>query len=95
MRAHRDSSNRLSITLSQSDSWFIFHKYEKQIKKKFNGKIIEKLRDVDQRGWNFKIQDKILVLQSESVAGISMHIEDGSDDELLRNVAEALLKNKN
>jgi len=92
MREYKDSSGRLSIDLSDSASWFLFRWYAWQIKKKFNAKIIGKLNDVDQRWWDFKVKDKIVVLHSESIIGISIHIEDGTNDGLLREIVATLLK---
>ena len=92
MREYRDASGRLSFDLSPRDSWYLFRKYSNLIKKEYKGKLTNKLKDVDQNWWDFDINGTIVVLHSDAMAGISIHVEDGSNDKLLRNIAETLMK---
>ena len=90
MIEYKDASGRLSFDLSQKDSWLLFRKYSKLIEKKFNGKLINKIKDVDQNWCDYDIDGTIVVLHSDAMAGISLHVEDGSNDDLLKTIAETL-----
>ena len=57
----------------------------------FNARIIEKVDGIDQRYWDFELDRAIIVLHSDPYAGISIHIENGTKDSLLRKVASTLL----
>ena len=92
MREYKDSSGRLTFEVSKSDSWFLFRKYAKRLEKQYNAKIIEKLDGFDQKYWNFEIKSTVVVLHSDSMVGISIHIEDGSNEELLREIVESIQK---
>lgn len=92
MKEYKDASNRLSIDLSDSDSDILFRKYADRLKNEFEAKIVEILDGLDQRYWDFDIGGIIVVLHSDAMAGISIHIEDGSNDSLLRRIASSLMK---
>ncbi|HUT70171.1 MAG TPA: DUF3630 family protein [Desulfatiglandales bacterium] len=92
MKEYKDASNRLSIDLSDLDSDILFRKYANRLKTEFNAKIVEKLDGLDQRYWDFDVDGTIVVLHSDAMAGISIHIEDGTNDSLLRRVSSSLIK---
>ncbi len=62
----------------------------RRLKKLFNAKLIKKLDGFDQKYRDFEMNDKIVVLHSDSMVGISIHIEDGSGEGLLREIAKVL-----
>lgn len=92
MKEYRDASNRLSIDLSDLDSEILFAKYADRIKSEFKAIIVDRLDGLDQRYWDFDIDGKIVVLHSDSMTGISIHIENGADENLLRKIALTLIK---
>ncbi len=92
MKEYKDASNRLSIDLSDLDSDVLFRKYVDRMKDEFDGNLVDKLDGLDQRYWDFDIGGTIVVLHSDSMAGISIHVEDGTNDVLLRKIASALIK---
>lgn len=94
MKEYRGASNRLSIDLSDLDSDILFRKFADRLTTEFDAKITDKLDGLDQRYWDFDVGGTILVLHSDAMAGISIHVEDGSDDNLLRKIAETLMKLK-
>ena len=94
MKEYKDASNRLSIELSDLNSDILFRKFADRLATKFDAKISEKLDGPDQRYWDFDVNGTIVVLHSDAMAGISIHVEDGSNDNLLRKIAENLLKLK-
>jgi hypothetical protein len=94
MKEYRDASNRLSIDLSNSDTDSLFKKFADQIITEFNAKVTEKLDGLDQRYWDFDVDGSTLVLFADPMVGISIHIEDGTNDNLLRKIAKTLLTNE-
>lgn len=97
MKEYKDASDRLSIKLTDSDSSALFNQFAQRLVAKFHAEIIEKLDGLDQRYWDFKIEDTeetIVVLHSDNYMGISVHVENGSNDNLLRQIATELLKIK-
>jgi len=94
MKEYKDASSRLSVVLSDLDSNILFRKFADRLTTEFNAKILEKLDGLDQRYWDFDVNGTIVVLHSDAMAGISIYVEDGSNDDLLRKIAENLLKLK-
>jgi len=94
MKENRDASNRLSIDLSNLDTDSLFQKFADQIITEFNAKVTEKLDGLDQRYWDFDVDGSTLVLHADPMVGISIHIEDGTNDNLLRKIAKTLLTNE-
>jgi len=92
MKEYRDASNRLSINLSDLNSEILFAKYADRIMSEFKAIIVERLDGLDQRYWDFEVDGKVVVLHSDSMAGISIHIAKGADDNFLRNFASTLIK---
>jgi len=91
MEEYRDKSGRLSIELSDDDRQFGM--FAKRLEK-FGGRPKEKLDGLDQRYWDFEVNGVIVVLHSDPMVGVSIHVEDGSHDGLLRSVAAACLGEK-
>ena len=91
MEEYRDMSGRLTIALSDDDRQFAI--FAERLKK-FGGRPKEKLNGLDQRYWDFEINGVTVVLHSDPRVGVSIHVEDGSNDELLRSVAAACLAEK-
>ncbi len=91
MREYRDASDRLSFDLSgQANAFGIFA--ERMIA--LHGNPVEKLCDAmsDHRYWDFDVKGTIVVLHSDVMAGVSIHVEDGTHEELLREIAMELSK---
>ncbi|MFC1524172.1 DUF3630 family protein [Thermodesulfobacteriota bacterium] len=93
MKESRDASNRLSIELAESDSNILFKKFAKRLVSEFNAEIVEKLDGLDQRYWDFGVSGTIVVLHSDNYMGISVHVENGTNDNLLRQIATDLINN--
>ena len=91
MREYRDAAKRLNIELSRRNSRFLFLKYAFMLKIKFKAKLQKKIGNPYERWWDFSIDDTIVVLHSESMAGISIHLRNVSNDELLREIGRNLL----
>jgi hypothetical protein len=85
MREHHDASGRLSIELG--DDGPMFQVYASRLEEICKGKRIQRLDGLDQNYWDYDIEDTRIVLHSDVFAGISLHVEDGSQDDLLRRVA--------
>jgi hypothetical protein len=85
MREHHDASGRLSIDLG--DARPMFQVYASRLEEMCNGKRIQRLDGLDQRYWDYDVEGTTIVLHSDAFAGISLHVEDGSRDDLLRRVA--------
>ncbi|MBX7102430.1 MAG: hypothetical protein K1X57_00010 [Gemmataceae bacterium] len=62
----------------------------KRIETVCKGKCLQRLDGIDQRYWDFEVDGATVVLHSDVFAGISLHIEDGSRDDLLRRVAASI-----
>jgi hypothetical protein len=85
MREYHDASGRLSIDLG--DDGPMFQVYATRLEEICKGKCIQRLDVLDQRYWDYGIEGATVVLHSDTSAGISIHVEDGSRDDLLRRVA--------
>jgi hypothetical protein len=88
MIEHRDASGRLTFILHDDDRHF--ESYMSRLEQRCKAKIVEKLEDIDQRWWDYDIESVIVVLHSDPMAGISIHVEEGSHDEMLRSIAEQI-----
>jgi len=91
MREYRDASNRLSFDLSDQEEEF-GHFAQQMIS--IHGKPVNRLDDPlgDQRYWDFDVDGTIVVLHFDVMAGVSIHVEDGSHEELLRHIAKELTR---
>jgi hypothetical protein len=65
----------------------MFGVYASRLEEICEGKRIERLDGLDQSYWDYNIEGTTIVLHSDVFAGISLHVEDGSRDDLLRRVA--------
>ncbi len=90
MKEFKDASNRLSIELSDSSSEIQFRKYANRLTTKLDAIITNQLDSLDQRYWNFDVSGTRIVLHSDTFMGISIYVEDGTDDNSLRKIASAL-----
>ncbi len=93
MKEYFDSSKRLSIELASSSSDDLFHHFASCLSKLFGAQISNQFDGVDQRYWDFKILETTVVLHSDTFIGISIHVEDGTNEDLLRKIAKEILKN--
>jgi len=48
----------------------------------------------DQRYWDFSLNQTSIVLHGDTMVGLTIHVEDGSQDDLLRSIARGLLTAK-
>jgi len=90
MREYLDASGRLSIELDNDDRQF--NLYASRLKNKIKARLIQRLDGPDQRYWDFDVDGVKVVLHSDVFAGVSLHVEDESDDGLLRSLADKLSK---
>ncbi len=87
MKEYRDASNRLSIDLSgEADDFEVFADRMTVL----HGKPVDKVFGLDQRYWDFNVNGITVVLHSEHFLGVSIHVEDGTNEELLREIAHQL-----
>lgn len=93
MNEHFDESGRLSIELASLDSDDLFQCFANRIVKEFDATIINKLNGLDQKYWDFNISSTTIVLHSDTFMGISIYVENGSSETLLRKIVEKI-KNK-
>ena len=91
MREYRDASNRLSFDLSRQEE--DFGRFAKRMIS-LHGKPIQRLDDPlgDQRYWDFDVDGTTVVLHSDVMAGVSIHVEDGTHEALLRDIVKELTK---
>lgn len=87
----KDHSGRLTVWLS--DDADDFDAFAHQMTSQFGGPT-KRLDGLDQRYWDFSVIRVTIVLHGDTMAGVSIHVEDGSQDELVRSIADALLKAK-
>ena len=85
MREYRDASGRLSIGLGGDAS--MFRAYASRLEDCCGGKRVQRLDALDRSYWDYNVEGTTIVLHSDVFAGISLHVEDGSRDDLLRRVA--------
>jgi len=93
MREYRDASNRLTFDLSGQEEDF-GHFAKRMIS--LHGNPIRRLDDPlgDQRYWDFDVEGTTVVLHSDVMAGVSIHVENGSHETLLREIVKDLAKDK-
>jgi hypothetical protein len=64
----------------------MFRLYASRLEQLCKAKRIEQLDGLDQRYWDYDVDGSRVVLHSDPMAGISLHVEDGSRDDLLRGI---------
>ena len=84
---YHDSSNRLTIHLSD-DGWD-FHKFAGRMTSLF-GSPCELIDGLDGRYWDYRVNDALVVLHAEVFVGVSIHVETGDHDALLRTIAKLI-----
>jgi small GTP-binding protein len=85
LREQHDASGRLSIDLG--DDGPMFQVYASRLEEICKGKRIQRLDVTDTSYWDYDVEGTRIVLHSDELAGISLYVEDGSRDDLLRRVA--------
>jgi hypothetical protein len=91
MREWKDHSGRLTVWLS--DDGDDFGPFAHQMISRF-GQPTVRLDGLDQRYWDFAVPGATVVLHSDTMAGISIHVEDGTHDNDLRSIGEWLTKER-
>jgi hypothetical protein len=91
MREFRDASNRLCFDLSDREQ--DFGRFARRMISLY-GEPIQKLNDAlgDQRYWDFDVEGTTVVLHFDVMDGVSMHVEDGSHETLLRETIKELTR---
>ena len=89
MREYRDFSNRLSFDLSDDHGDFSIFA-ERMVS--LHGSPTDNLSGLDQNYWDFNVGGVTLVLHSDTMAGVSIYVEDGTHEALLRTIAKKLLE---
>ena len=85
MDEYRDASGRLAVHLAGNDR--MLDVYRSRLEGHLAGKLVERLDGVDQAYWTIEVEGVNVVLHWDSIAGVSLHIEDRSRDEFLRCIA--------
>jgi len=92
MREYRDSSNRLSIELSATTSSEEFDRFASCLQSECNACLVKKVTGLDQIYWDFDLPGVPLVLHMDAFTGICIFVNDGSNDDILRDIGRKLLK---
>ena len=88
MRESYDASGRLTFDLPQN---FSLTHYDEILR--LNGCVrVNMLEGPGESWWDYKAGGNIVVLHWNDLAGISLHIEDGNADDLLRHLAQVCLE---
>ncbi len=89
MKEYRDASNRLSFHLRDQDDDFTLFSERMQ---SLYGKPVQTLHDCmyEQRWWDFEVEGTTVVLHTDVMAGVSIHVEDGTHEGLLREIVHQL-----
>jgi len=89
MKEYRDASSRLVFSLSSQEKDFA--RFAKRMIS-LHGNPIRKLNDSlgDQRYWDFNAAGATIVLHSDVMAGVSILVEDGAHESLLRCIVQEL-----
>src|SRR5262245_2855353 len=85
MKESRDASGRLSIDLAADGP--MFQVLASRIEGRCGGRRVQRLDGLDQSYWDYDVEGTTLVVHSDTFAGISLYVADGSRDDLLRRVA--------
>jgi hypothetical protein len=93
MREYQDVSNRLSFNLSDDCTEFDFFAKEMILLYKQPIQKIESLMN-EQRYWDFKVDEVVIVLHSDIMTGVSIYVENGNYDRVLRNIVRELRRKK-
>ena len=87
MREYRDASDRLCIDLSDRGGYF--ETFASRMTS-LHGSPVEKVNGVDQHYWDFDVNGITVVLHSDGMAGVSIHVKDGANENLVREIASQL-----
>ncbi len=63
---------RVEITLSEESDWQLFDTIFNEITKKFDVELVKKLDGIDERYWDFKINNGFFCLHLQHFLGISI-----------------------
>jgi hypothetical protein len=88
MREHHDASGRLTIALDDDDRKF--STYVPRLEQLTGVALLRRLDTPDQRYWEYRVNGTTVVIHADVFAGVSVHIEDGTRDDLLRSIAAAI-----
>lgn len=91
MKEYRDYSGRLIIELTKIYKYSEFLNYSENLLKLLSAELKKKLEGLDQNYYEYQVGDKVLVLHSDTFMGISIHFEEGSDDNELRSIGQRLI----
>jgi hypothetical protein len=91
MKEWKDFSGRLSVWLS--DDCNDFGAFARLMTSRF-GQPAKRLDGLDQHYWDFTVAGVTVVLHSDTFAGVSIHVEDGTRDDQLRSISESLMKDR-
>lgn len=89
MKGYRDASGRLFFYLSDDEASFT--RFADRMTT-LHGSPTEKLDGLEQRYWDFSVNEVTVVLHSDVMAGVAILVEDGSHDDLLRAIVKELTR---
>jgi hypothetical protein len=69
---YKTRNGKVKAHLSENSDWDLFNQIAELITKEFNLRWIEKADGLDQRYWDFEIEDVKLTLHLEHYLGISL-----------------------
>jgi hypothetical protein len=69
---YKTRNGKTEAILSEESDWDLFNRIADLITKEFNAKLIEKADGLDQRYWDFEIENERLTLHLEHYLGISL-----------------------
>lgn len=92
MRAELNTNPRgrreVIITDGRDDERFLV--VAEWLRSELGGELLERLDGPDQRYWDFRVGDKIIILHSEHYLGVSLHSKDSQADDLLAEICERI-----
>lgn len=93
MKEYNDYSDRLNIDLPSSDDQYAdLEYYERKINSEFKVKTINKLDGLDSFYWDFDFGVNTLVLHMQHYMGLSIHMKEKQNNQLLRKIATTIIK---
>lgn len=88
MKEYRDACGRLTVHLS--DDVADLMSFMTRLRDRYPAAPTKELSGLDQTYCDSEVDGVVIVLHSDTLAGISLHVEDGTQEDLLRSVAEAI-----
>ena len=90
MTEWRDASGRLTVHLGDDENRFT--EMVSRLKTRCCAHLIQKLDGLDQHYWDFDVKGVVIVLHWDGMMGVSIHVQEGTNEDILRSVARKCLE---